>query len=1373
MAATGIFSERLTKPILAQVPEETAQEIATITLHARDKPINVLRLGGRGYSILTLDQEGRVRFEENDKCSSGTGETVEKVCHRLGLELQDAIRLAEGASESISISARCSVFAKSEITHFANQGEPHDRLVLGYFESVARNLYSLYERYKTAGPVLLIGNGALIGPVTEAFARICPVPARVSPFAPVYEALGAMHLAAEKALDKGHGITALQDWPADPMSLIATKSKRISRLQPASRAAAKVVHLHDDRVAVSPAAPAVMGIDLGSTGSKAALVDLASGAVIADLYRGTDGNPVEAAKALVAGLAQMAKNPVQAIGLTGSGRYAVATVFCAAYNQDKARIFVENEILAHAQAAIARDERRGESLSIVEIGGQDAKFINVEDGRVVESDMNRACSAGTGSFLEEQARLYGLENIAAFGPMAERSVSPPDLGQMCTVFVADLASEALREGYKLEDLCAGFQYSVITNYKNRVMGNRRFLERIFFQGKPACSPSLAQTLAAVTGREVVVPPNPGAMGAIGIALMARELLPGLKDARPLDLETILRASITSRKTARCLDKTCGNLCRIESASVAVANEHRIVVSGGRCPKYEEASAGRKKLPMGAPDPYREREDLLARFLRDSDSEVNRSGSNSGVKARSVSLLYGQHMLELAPFFYTFFRETGLSPHLVRSDNETLPRGDRRCSASGACASVKIMHGLAETSTDILFLPRIVDAPRAVARAGVSTCTMTQAVPQMIEEALRAEGARVRIEWPAFHLADGLGHPKFAWDLKRLFNRLGECLPNGKSGLVSFYTAYRKALRAQHDYEKGLYDIGRRTLAFAGQHGYPVVLLVGNCHVIHEPILNGGIADIISREGALALPIDCYEIDPAIPPLQRVYWHNASRSLRASIAAAKQGGVFPVLMSSYGCGPGSFLEQLFNDLMEGYPHTVLESDGHGGQAGYITRVQAFMHAARSYRGGNTFARSNEKLLSYDRFPLRTRDQMRSSKISVLTVGPNLGRHITACLQARGYRAEFAGLTDAVGFKLGRQSCTGKECIPYQLIWGSFMKHLSEHPPEPGSKNLLLNVSGCGPCRNGMFPLANEISLRSMGLADRVQPLTFGSLWNHLSLYGEILCAAIITDLLNNMRFHYRAVEKHAGDADRLFNEYSDKAETLFRRKGVSPMLSLLGPLAFSQALVVEAARAFLALPIDRERGQQARTVFLSGDIYLRVDEWGNDELARKLNRHGLYVVLQPFVELLQYVILVKSRDLAEIDNRQPLNRILLVGGMLLNRWLYGAVSPILPFIKATDVRAVKRESRPLLEHFPLSESQIAIGSTLLAWREIRTDGAVVVGPWGCGPALISEAQLRRRPDIPMLFIYNDGDPIDDAKMAGFAWRLKRKPSRLRA
>ena len=759
VVATGAYSDRLGPPVVAGVPEEIAQEHAARALFGDEGALNVVRIGGSGYSVLTRTASGRVRYEPNERCSAGTGETIEGLCSRLGSTLERAVQLAQASPDAIVVTSRCAVFAKSELTHYANEGEDHGRIFRGVFESVARNVHALYDKVKVDGPVVAVGNGALIGPVVEAFSRLAGVPVIVPPEAGYFEALGALrfgvgHIAAgdgDRAVTRDRdGEGGVPDWPAEPESLIRRSPRRIRALTPAAEGGGSVVWL-DNRPASSSAAgarrrrasaaarpigPVVLGLDLGSTGSKAVFLAPQTGEPLSDVYRRTEGNPVEAAKALVAELLVRSPLDVAAIGVTGSGRDAVATVLRAAYPDLGPRLTVLNEIVAHAAAAARVDPGGGASLSIVEIGGQDSKFINVRDGRVIESDMNRVCSAGTGSFLEEQAIAFGLDDIAQFGEFAARSERPPDLGQTCTVFVADVAAEALAEGFSRDDIFAGLQYSVIRNYKGRVMGDRRFLEHVFFQGKPASNPSLARTLAAVTEREVVVPENPGAMGAIGIALLASEAAGLGKEAGnggrgtsvvlargdaanargdaanvaggPIDLGLFLSARVAERREFRCGDRQCSNFCRLEAATIEVHGDKRKIVSGGTCPKYDAVSEGGVKLPKDAPNAFREREELLEETLREAGESAPAAEPELALR---IAVPQTHYLIDFMPFFATFFARLGHEVEVLKPSDQALADGDRRCTAAGACAPVKMAHGLVTSAADVIFNAEV--RPRAL------------------------------------------------------------------------------------------------------------------------------------------------------------------------------------------------------------------------------------------------------------------------------------------------------------------------------------------------------------------------------------------------------------------------------------------------------------------------------------------------------------------------------------------------------------------------------------------------------------------------------------------------------------------------------------
>jgi hypothetical protein len=72
--------------------------------------------------------------------------------------------------------------------------------------------------------------------------------------------------------------------------------------------------------------------------------------------------------------------------------------------------------------------------------------------------------------------------------------------------------------------------------------------------------------------------------------------------------------------------------------------------------------------------------------------------------------------------------------------------------------------------------------------------------------------------------------------------------------------------------------------------------------------------------------------------------------------------------------------------------------------------------------------------------------------------------------------------------------------------------------------------------------------------------------------------------------------------------------------------------------------------------------------------------------------------------------------------------------------------------------------------VIVGSSLHAWHEGLCDGVVLINGWGCSPALASESVLRHQRDVPMLFVYSDGTPIDERRLNAFAFRLRRSPAR---
>lgn len=1341
LGVTGLYADEVRDPALSGLPEDACLEASLALMPELVGPLNLLSVGARGYAVLVRDQTGRVQYLENDKCSSGTGETMVKTAARFGMSIEEADRLASSVSDSIAITARCSVFAKSEMTHFGNQGEPADKLFRGYFDSIARYVAALLGRVRVDGPVYLIGGGSRVLTLRQCLAAHLETEVGVLDRGLLLEGLGALSMAAEHAT-RGHA----KGLPAEAAGLIRPKARRVRTLEPASRFAHRVTRLGAPEVPAGAAeGPTVLGLDLGSTGSKAVLTSIETGEIVLDLYDRTRGNPVEAAQRLVRTLCENVRPDVRAVGVTGSGREAVATVLRAAFAAAAERVVVQNEIVAHATAAIRCDDRRGKSLSIVEIGGQDAKFIQIADGQIVESDMNKACSAGTGSFLEEQAVFYGVHDIAEFTQLAATSTAPPDLGQMCTVFVAETAAEAHAEGFSVADLFAGFQYSVIHNYLNRVMGQRAFSERVFFQGKPASGEPLAWALAAVSGREVIVPPNPGAMGAWGVGLSAiAELGESLARAPALDLAPMLDARIMGKTEFRCDDKRCATLCRIERATVAVGGAKQTVFSGGSCPKFEVARAGKQKLPAEAPSAFDERQALLEPYFAGAPGR------------RVVDVPYVGSLVGWLPWVVTLLSELGLGVRVLQSDGATLSRGEELCSAYDSCAPMKVAHGVGAVAGETLFFPRLVDLLDRDGGPG-KTCSTEQGMPVVIEQVVKARGLETRVLAPVISFEQGLTAPGVLVSLLGAVRELGvdaTLLP----------AALHRAAEAQRDFQRQLAAIGRRTLSYGRARQIPIVVACGSEHVLFDRTVNAGIPGILRQNGVLALPMDCYPVPGHVDPVPGVAWADARRAVRVALAARETGDVYPLWLSSFGCGPSSFVEQAFDHLMHGYPHTCLESDGHGGSAGFVTRIQAFLHGVRQY-GRRPAPAPKRRLAVIEPVERRPLAADKGKTLVVASVGGRLSEVGAASYRALGFDAVAAGPNTPATLAAGQSDCSGKECLPYQLIWGAFKERLGEHGAED---SVLVQVSGQGACRNCMFTVKDKISLEHLGGMGSVDLRHFGAEDDMRTAFQTRFWAGTLAnDVLRQLWAYHLVLDPGGAEVSALDQRYGADLIALLERPAGGRLE------AFSRwkellALVERAARDYARL--ESRATPELRTVLLTGDIYLRIDDFANDGIVAALAERGLRSLVEPASVMVEYLSYENSDEL--IGMKRGLFQHLTSDhmGVAMRRAVYAAAVPHHPWLTRGEIPDMLERARPIIDGTPFGEAPITVGSVLEGWQRERCDGVVLVGPWGCGPSLLAESLLRPMREIPMLFLYSDGSPMDARRLNAFAHRLKRRPAR---
>ena len=263
--------------------------------------------------------------------------------------------------------------------------------------------------------------------------------------------------------------------------------------------------------------PVYAGVDCGSWNTKAALLD-AAGRVISTAVVRTGADVNAAAERAVAELlerAGVARGDVAAIWSTGFGRHALRVASAS-----------RTELDAHARGAV---RAAGGPLTVVDIGGQDAKIILVDaEGRRVSHKMNRKCAAGTGSFLEEMALRLDVR-IGELPALAAASTEEVQLGSFCTVFTGTEVLGLIRQGKRPADLARAAYRSVV----KRVLEMERVEGKVVATGGVvAHHPLGVELLGRDIGGPVLVPEHAQETGAIGVALAALAAHAGGEGVQP-------------------------------------------------------------------------------------------------------------------------------------------------------------------------------------------------------------------------------------------------------------------------------------------------------------------------------------------------------------------------------------------------------------------------------------------------------------------------------------------------------------------------------------------------------------------------------------------------------------------------------------------------------------------------------------------------------------------------------------------------------------------------------------------------------------------------------------------------------------------------
>ena len=903
--------------------------------HAR----TVIEIGGQDSKLLSVEWDAKsgkmalVDFSMNALCAAGTGSFLDQQAERLNIAIEDEFAaLAVQAENPARIAGRCTVFAKSDMIHLQQKGTPLSDILAGLCMALARNFKSVIGKGKSfTSPILFQGGVAYNAGVVRAFESVLQlqpgeliVPEHHQLMAALGTALVAKDEASQGLLPAFLGFEPLHEY------VISGKTERKSMpkltLTSSITSQKSVPTIHEQGTQNGEQLPVYMGIDVGSISTNVVLIDERA-QVVARRYLHTAGKPLEAVRRALNEIETEVSQHVEVcgVGTTGSGRYLTADFVGGDV--------VRSEITAQARAAVAIDPSVD---TVFEIGGQDSKYIALNHGAVVDFAMNSACAAGTGSFLEEQADRLQIDIKEDFSQIALESNCPTCLGERCTVFMESDIVHHQQQGAKIDELTAGLAYAIVQNYLNRVLDGRQVGKNVFFQGGVAWNKSVVAAFETLTKRKITVPPHHDVTGAIGVAILAMEEMTNKEQNGAAKATKFKGFNLNNRQyhstVFEC--KACPNLCEVNK--VVISGEKPFFY-GARCDKFEDAGRVRTVSTDDLPDLFSERLDFLL------GDYVAPTGPRNGRMRVGIprSLIF----YDLFAYWRTFFQALDIEIVLSEATNPKIVKHTVEYATAETCFPAKLAYGhvvdLLDKDADFIFLPSVINRENtSVGQEENNYCPYIPAMSHLVAANVDIQG----------HGCQPLLFPlHMSWDKakKQQLQQLSKQLGVSRKQIAR---ANELAEVAQRDFYATIRRRGREVLAEL-HSDQPAVVIVGRPYNVCDLSVCQDLPYKLRKMGILPIPMDFLPLETVdiTDRHYNMYWRSGQDILSAAYLIKDIPELHAVYMTSFNCGPDSFLLTFFRNIMGDKPFLELEMDEHTADAGVVTRCEAFFESLTMGKG----------------------------------------------------------------------------------------------------------------------------------------------------------------------------------------------------------------------------------------------------------------------------------------------------------------------------------------------------------------------------------------------------------------------------------------
>ncbi|MDD4799026.1 MAG: acyl-CoA dehydratase activase-related protein [Clostridia bacterium] len=1167
----------------------------------------IIDLGGEDAKLTFL--ENGIDQRMNGICAGGTGAFIDQMALLLKTDPNGLDKLAENYKTIYPIAARCGVFAKTDIQSLINEGAGKEDIAASVFQAVVNQTISgLACGRKIYGQTVLLGGPLFFLPqLRRRFQEtiglnndeiILPANAQV------YNAVGAALSANENAGPKEfYTFQQLIDKikAVDKKCIISS-----ARLAPLFQSEAEYHEFKNRHSAHTVARKEIsnytgncfLGLDIGSTTCKAALIDEQAN-LLFSYYAGNEGSPLKSAvkmlRKIYDNLPEQATIAYSAV--TGYGERLIQ----AAFSCDMGEV----ETVAHYTAA---EFFLPDVETILDIGGQDMKYLRIKDGVIENVVLNEACSSGCGSFIETFAKSLGLD-VQTFVKEGIAAKSPVDLGSRCTVFMNSKVKQAQKDGVAVGDISAGLCFSVVKNALFKVIKMRHADElgdKIIVQGGTFRNEALLRCFELIAQKEVVRPDISELMGAFGAALLAKK---SWKKATPSTLINPKKLCNFSHQSNITRCKQCGNNCLLTINSF---NDGQKLITGNRC----EKGAG-VECAKAIPNLY---EYKYSRLFQYQPLEIKNAPRGTMGIPRVLN------MYENYPFWHTFFTQLGfrvvLSPPSSRKIYEL---GMDTISSDTACFPAKLANGhivaLIKQGIKQIFYPCLPEEKAEFPNADNHyNCPIVACYAEVIQANINL----IQEENVKFY------HPFLPYqNKKRLAQRLFEEFKDYELTFKEVEYAVNAAWAEDLNFKADIQNKGEEILEQLKITGQKGIVLSGRPYHL-DPLVHHGIPNLITSLGFAVLTEDSVSHLGQVERPLRVLdqWMYHSRLYEAADYVAKNGQLELVQLNSFGCGPDSIAAEQAQEILNrrNKLYTLIKIDEVSNLGAVKIRLRSLKAAIIARQEANV------KISKIYADPLTCKQNRPLSKYTI--IGPQMApihfELVEEALRSEGYRFDILPTVDKKDIEEGLKYVNNDSCYPAIIVIGQILNALKSGKYDCDQTAILMTQTG-GPCRASNYLPLLETALQKNGFNNiPILSLSIGKTNNtnrfQLTpvLVKKAVMAMIYGDLFMKVLYQIRPYEQIPGTADSLYKNWMNVCKKNIRQGNRD---------IFRQNLI-NIAQDFDNIQLTDEKRIK---VGLVGEIMVKYHPSANNNMAEFLEQSNAEMVVPGLTDFFLYCALGREYD----------------------------------------------------------------------------------------------------------------------------------------